>query len=239
LVDGRGVLVGGGGGKKKRGRGFFGGGGSKRIEWKRNNYNYSPFLLDTILTFRLFYLAWKEDMRSIIMGLNDKNLDRWCECTMEVSYTMNITLHRAIHTTPYEAVFGIKAHRENLKNTTDEDVNDQEHDVHVTSSKNMADIEDCETAERPAKCQTICQQQTQYNKQMIKQTKQSRKAHFKVNEVVAIKIDRVYKTSPIHPNMLLGKIVEIDNDNAKLVTPLGVIKGFIALSRLNRALHLM
>ena len=84
--------------------------------------------------------TWKEDMRSIIMGSNDKNLDRWCECTMQASYTMNITLHRAIHTSPYEAVFGIKAHHENLKNTTDEDVNDQERDVDITLSKNMADV---------------------------------------------------------------------------------------------------
>ena len=76
--------------------------------------------------------TWKEDMRSIIMGSNDKNLDRWCECTMQASYTMNITLHRAIHTSPYEAVFGIKAHHENLKNTTDEDVNDQERDGDIT-----------------------------------------------------------------------------------------------------------
>ena len=34
---------------------------------------------------------------------------------------MNITLHRAINTTPYEAVYGITAHRENHQNT-DEDI---------------------------------------------------------------------------------------------------------------------
>ena len=47
------------------------------------------------------------------MGSNNKNNERWCEYTMQASYTMNITLHRAINTTPYEAVFGITAHREN------------------------------------------------------------------------------------------------------------------------------
>ena len=47
------------------------------------------------------------------MGSNNKNIERWCEYTMQASYTMNITLHRAINTTPYEAVFGITAHREN------------------------------------------------------------------------------------------------------------------------------
>lgn len=180
--------------------------------------------------------TWKEDMRSIIMGSNDKNLERWCECTMEASYTMNITLHRAIHTTPYEAVFGIKAHLENLQNTV-EDINDQGDDVELISSKNSADNDcaedECETVERQSKRQKICQQQTQYNKQMIKQTKQPTKARFKVDDMVAIKIVRVDKTSPIHPNMLLGKIMEIDNDYAKVVTPLGIIKGFIAPCRLS------
>jgi len=71
-------------------------------------------------------------MTSIIMGSNDKNLDRCCECAMEASYTMNITVHRTIHTTPYERVFGIKAHCENLENTTDEDINDREHDFDTT-----------------------------------------------------------------------------------------------------------
>ena len=136
------------------------------------------------------------------MGSNDKTLDRCCECRIEASYTMIITVYRAIHTTPYEAVFGIKAHRENITNTTDEGINDQEQDVDITSSKNMAEIEGCETAERPAKRQKICQQQTQYNKKIIKQTKQPTKAHFKVDEMVAFKVDRVDKTSPIHPNNL-------------------------------------
>ena len=37
---------------------------------------------------------------------------------------------------------------------------------------------------------------------MIKQTKQPTKAHFKVDEMVAFKADRVDKTSPIHTNNL-------------------------------------
>ena len=65
--------------------------------------------------------TWKENMRSITMGSNNKNIERWCEYTMQASYTMNVTLHRAINTTPYEAVFGITAHRENHQNT-DEDI---------------------------------------------------------------------------------------------------------------------
>ena len=50
--------------------------------------------------------------------------------------------------------------------------------------------------------------------------------------MVAIKIDRVDKTSPVHPNILLGKIMEIRKDDAKIVTPQGIIEGFISFSRL-------
>ena len=59
-------------------------------------------------------------------------------------------------------------------------------------------------------------------KEMVKQTSQSRKAPFKIDDMVAIKIDIVDKTSPVHPNMLLGKIMEIRKDYAKIVTPQGI-----------------
>ena len=65
--------------------------------------------------------TWKKNIRSIITGSNNKKIEGWCEYTMQASYIMNITLHRAINTTPYEAVFGITAHRENHQNT-DEDI---------------------------------------------------------------------------------------------------------------------
>ena len=69
------------------------------------------------------------------MGSNNKNIERWCEYTMQASYTMNITLHRAINTTPYEAVFGITAHRENHQNT-DEDFKCQGETTEIASGKN-------------------------------------------------------------------------------------------------------
>ena len=67
---------------------------------------------------------------------------------------------------------------------------------------------------------------------MVKQTRQSRKAPSKIDDMVAIKIDRVDKTNPVHPNMLLGKIMEIRKDYAKIVTPQGIIMSFISFSRL-------
>ena len=47
---------------------------------------------------------------------------------MEAAYTMNITFHRAIGTTPYEAVFGLKAHHENILNTDEGKLPDDQAD---------------------------------------------------------------------------------------------------------------
>ena len=47
--------------------------------------------------------------------------------------------------------------------------------------------------------------------------------------MVSIKIDRVDKKFPFHPNLLLGKVLEIENNYVKVVTPFGRIKGFIRL----------
>ena len=63
-----------------------------------------------------------------------------------------------------------------------------------------------------------------YNEEMVKQTRQSRKAPYKIDDMAAIKMDRVDKTSPVHPNMLLRKIMEIRKGYAKIVTPQGSIK---------------
>ena len=156
------------------------------------------------------------------MGSNNKNIERWCEYTMQDSYTINITLHRAINTTPYKALFGITAHHENHQNT-DEDIKCQGEATEIGSGKNTLDNNQCETVERAAKRQEIRERQGQYNKEIVKQTRQSRKAPFKIDDMVVIKIDRVDKTSPVHPNMLLGKMMEIRKDYAKIVTRKGII----------------
>ena len=142
---------------------------------------------------------------------------------MQASYTMNINLHRAINTTPYEAVFGITEQRENHQNT-DEDIKCQGEATELASGKNTLDNDQCETVERAAKRQKIRERQSQYNEEMVKQTRQSRKAPYKIDDMVAIKIHWVDKTSPVHPNMLLRKIMEIRKDYAKIVTPQGSIK---------------
>ena len=46
---------------------------------------------------------------------------------------------------------------------------------------------------------------------------------FKSNDFVSIKIDKDDKISPLHPNLLLGKVTEVENNYTKIVTKFGII----------------
>ena len=47
--------------------------------------------------------------------------------------------------------------------------------------------------------------------------------------MVSIKIDKVEKTTPLHPNMLLGKIIEIEDTGCvKIVTEFGKVNTLIS-----------
>ena len=50
----------------------------------------------------------------------------------------------------------------------------------------------------------------------------------------SIKIDRVDKSSPLHPYLLLGKMMSFEDAYACVVTKFGIIKSLISLSRLYR-----
>ena len=50
---------------------------------------------------------------------------------------------------------------------------------------------------------------------------------FKIDDFVSIKIDKVDKMSPLHPNVLLGKVPEVDNSYAKIITKFGIISTYI------------
>ena len=153
-------------------------------------------------------LTFKENMRSLIMTTCGLQISKWPKYTMEASYIMNITYHCAINMTPYEPVFHMKAKREVL-----------DHDLEEGPGKQ--------------KRKEIQEAQESYNAKMIKQSEvNSRKKVYKIDDMVSFKIDRVDKKSPFHPNLLLGKVLEIENDYVKVVTPFGHIKGFIAPSRL-------
>ena len=57
---------------------------------------------------------------------------------------------------------------------------------------------------------------------------------FKIDEFVSIKVDKVDKTSPLHPNVLLGKVTEVDDNYAKIVKKFRIISTYISTSRLNK-----
>ena len=56
----------------------------------------------------------KEDMHTLIASTATK-VSNWCKKLGEISYTRNITYHTAIKTSPYEAVYRIKPHKELLQ----------------------------------------------------------------------------------------------------------------------------
>ena len=131
---------------------------------------------------------------------------------------MNITFHRAIKCSPYEAVFGFEAHRE----VATPAILANEEEVSQEIAENVKEIPDTINLEQQAKRQKICENQ-QHNAKMKKQTQQSKKMSFKVDDLVAIKIHKADKVSNLHANMLIAKILEIDSTTnyVKLVTQYG------------------
>ena len=79
---------------------------------------------------------------------------------------------------------------------------------------------------------TVNENQEQYNAKM-KQARKT-KTSFKVGDIVAIKIDKVDKTSPLHPNVLVGKVLQVENNYIKVVTRHGIISISISTNRLNK-----
>ena len=56
----------------------------------------------------------------------------------------------------------------------------------------------------------------------------------KIDDFACIKIDEVDKFSPLHPNVLLGKGMEVEKTYAKIVTKFGILSTYISTSRLNK-----
>ena len=93
-------------------------------------------------------------------------------------------------------------------------------------------VENPNKRKRAATNACVSEKQECYNKKM----KESRNKvdRFKIDDFVCIKIDKVDKSSPLHPNVLLGKVTEVQNNYAKIVTKFGIISTYISTSRLNK-----
>ena len=97
----------------------------------------------------------------------------------------------------------------------------------------QANKEEVESKKRKAITQSVMEKQSEYNKKM--KLSRNKPRSFKVDDYVTIiKIDKVDKATPLHPNVILGKILSMENDYAKVVTKFGVISTYISTNRLNK-----
>ena len=145
--------------------------------------------------------SWKEDMRGLIVSTN-RETNKWCHSTMEAAHVRNIAYHRAIKQSPYEAVYGIKPHREQLTHSL---LLDKEAEVEapITTYKDTGETAKSTSSsdKRSKKRKSISENQEDYNN-MIKQTRQSSRSKcFKVDDMVSIKI-----------------VTAVENGYAKVVT---------------------
>ena len=175
-----------------------------------------------------------------------KNVSNWCKCLGEVCYTRNISYHSAT-TTPYEAVFGTKPHWEVSTPATQQVISDDNHDqledpdAHLEESTSeiiewKTTMKHPQTKDKEKGLKSLKTKPNITKKWYVQQSekKSAKKCNqFKVGDVVSIKIDRVDKTSLFHPNMLLGKITELENQYARVVTKFGRIQTLISPTRLN------
>ena len=83
----------------------------------------------------------------------------------------------------------------------------------------MADLQEAPLVENPNKCKYAIhecveeKQESYINKKMKKS--RNKAEDFKILELVSITLDKVDKTSPLHPNVLLGKVTKVDNTMPK------------------------
>ena len=86
---------------------------------------------------------------------------------------------------------------------------------------------------------TISENQASYNEKMVQQSKKKadkKCSQFKVRDVISIKINKVNNMTPFTPNMLIGKITEIENHYAQVLTRFGKIQ-ITYLSYKMKSLH--
>ena len=58
---------------------------------------------------------------------------------------------------------------------------------------------------------------------MMQSSTRTKLKQFHIDDFISIKIDKVDKQSPLHANVLLGKVMELENNYAKIVTEFGII----------------
>ena len=153
----------------------------------------------------------KEDLHTLIVSTT-RNNSKWCSCLSNISYTRNITIFTrqsiqrptklCLALNPTEKYHGTKTQRRILKTAHNNLSN-------LTPAKSFkVNIMNRHLMRNTKEDGKKYNSQAQYNENMIKQcnTKDEKKcSEFKVGDVVSIKIDKVDKAAPFHPNMPFGK----------------------------------
>jgi len=167
-------------------------------------------------------------MHTLIVSTATK-VSNWCKKLNEISYTRNITYHSAIKTRPYEAVYGIEPHMEVLhvqqsieliSNANSTQVDKPNHNLEQNTPNDL-EVEENDLA------QTLEEQQRKQMRMLktkqvmmrkwcnkVKRKMTKNLVNLKLESVVSIKINKVDAMTPFNPNMLLGKITEIENHYA-------------------------
>ena len=117
---------------------------------------------------------------------------------------------------------GTKPWKETNNNGLSTEDNDETTIVTPCSSSQKRQLEE-QSEQRQKMQKTVNENQEQYNAKM----EQARKTQtsFKVGEIVD-------KTSPLHPNVLIGKVLQVENNYTKVVTRHGIISTSISTNRL-------
>ena len=175
--------------------------------------------------------TFKENLSNILRE-KKAELNSWCSVLGEAAYKKNITIHAATKQIPYVVVFGKKPWKETNNNGLSTEDSEQTSTIVTPSSSSQKRQLEEESEQRKKMQKTVNENQEQYNAKM-KQAR-SKKTSFNVDDIVAIKIDKVDKTSPLHPNVLIGKVLQVENNYTKVVTRHGIISTFISTNRLNK-----
>ena len=178
--------------------------------------------------------TFKENLSNILRE-KKAELNSWCSVLGEAAYKKNIAIHAATKEIPYVVVFGIKPWKETNNNDVsieNNEANNETTTIVTRSSSSQKRAQEDQSEQRKKIKNSVNENQEHYNAKMKKA--RGKPSLFRVDEIVAIKIDKVDKTSPLHPNVLIGKILHIENNYTKVVTSHGKISTFISTNRLNK-----
>ena len=115
----------------------------------------------------------------------------------------------------------------------------QPHSKQVTASQSNERV--TRATKRKREKEEVISTQKEYNKKVKEARTQKQK--FKLEDYVALEINKEDKETPLYPNVLFAQIVELEKDYAKLITKYGFMATFMSLNRLskikNQTFHLI